>query len=117
MSNRTRGTMVTEVPQSAFAAFQAVGVQMDSYHLLDRGEGEGARYALVDTEGVAHIETDGLFYVLNAWRDTEYAVSVERIVEEAQGGAQDDLADIVRTFGSRLESNFSQARRWALRQL
>lgn len=113
---RTRGTMVTEVPQSAFAAYEVVGVRMDAYYLIDRGEGEGARYALVDTEGVTHIETNGMFYVLNAWRDAEYAVSAERIVEATVGGVQDDLADVVRAFGARLESNFSLARRWARRQ-
>ena len=113
---RTRGTMTTEVPQSAFAALESTGVQIDTYYLIDRGQGEGDRYALVDTEGVVRLPIDGLFYVLNAWRDTEYVVSAERIVEETVGGVQTDLADVVRTFGDRLESNFSRARRWARRE-
>ena len=113
---RTRGTMVTEVPQSAFAALESTGVRIDTYYLIDRGEGEGARYALVDTEGVTRLPSNGLFHVLNDWRDAAYAVSVERIVAETVGGVQDDLADVVRTFGDRLEFNFSSARRWARRE-
>lgn len=116
MQNRARGVIATKIPAETFAAFAAVGVQMEEVWLIDRGEGEGARYAIINTEGVTHAPKDGLFRVLNAWRDAEYAVSVDRIVEAAKNGAQEDLADVVRTFGDRLESNFSLARRWALRE-
>lgn len=115
---RTRGTIVREVPRSAFAALESTGVRIDTYYLIDRGEGAGPRYGLIDTEGVAHIPNPGgLVYILNDWRDTEYAVSIERIAEEAQKGEESDLADVVRTFGDRLEFNFSRARRWANREI
>lgn len=113
---RTRGVIVTEVPQSAFAALEAVGNRIDTYYLIDRGEGDGPRYGLIDTEGVTRTPVNGLFHVLSAWRDAEYAVSAERIVEDTKGGEEHDLADVVRTFGDRLESNFSRARRWATRE-
>lgn len=114
-TTRTRGTMTTLIPSTAFAALEQSGVKIEQTFLMDRGEGEGPRYAIINTEGVTHAPTDGLFHVLNVWRDASYAVSVERIVKESQGGEQWDLADVVRTFGDRLESNFSQARRWANR--
>lgn len=114
---RTRGTIVREVPSSAFAALESTGVRIDTYYLIDRGEGEEPRYGLIDTEGVVHIpNSDGLVYVLSAWRDAEYAVSIERIAEDTKDGEEHDLADVVRVFGDRLESNFSRARRWAARE-
>ena len=102
MSNRTRGTMVRPIPTEKLAEavanhneWDVAGIKLDAVWLIDRGEGEGPRYAIIDTEGVYHAPEVGPFYVLSQWRDAQYPVPVQDVVSIA-GEPTDDLADIVR---------------------
>ena len=122
MSNRTRGTMVRPIPTKKLAeaiaeynGWDVAEIKPDTIWLIDRGEGEGPRYAIIDTEGVYHAPEIGPFYALSQWRDAQYPVPVQDVVSIA-GEPTDDLADVVRTFGDRLEANYSMARRWARRE-
>lgn len=111
--NRARGVMTTTIPAETFAHIEQTGPKIDQYWLIDRGAGEGARYAIIDVEGVFHAPTTGLFEVLDVFHDRAYVTSVERVVDAVKDGEQRDLADVVRVFGARLESNFWQAHAWA----
>jgi len=123
-STRTRGITATLVPdhvlRAAIGAHLGLGadeIQPEQAWLIDRGEGDGPRYAITGTEGVGHAPTDGdPFEVCTLHLDGFYRIPVAALVTAADGGETWDLADVVRSFGARLEGNFRSLHRWALRQ-
>lgn len=123
-STRTRGITATLIPDPALRAaigahlgLDADKIQPEQTWLIDRGEGEGPRYAITGTEGVGHAPTDAdPFEVCTLHLDGFYRVPVAALVAAADGGETWDLADVVRSFGARLEGNFRSLHRWALRQ-
>lgn len=95
MSDRTRGTLVRTVPVSATVhpsyAYAMATVGADTYVICSEGVGwkvTADEPLIVDTLLGTHVMT------------------VDEVREAAEHGTDVDLADHVRTFGSRLESNF-----------
>ena len=123
-STRTRGITATLIPDHALRAaigphlgIDADKIQPEQTWLIDRGEGDGPRYAITGTEGVGHAPAAGdPFEVYTLHLDGLYRTPVAALVVAADGGEAWDLADVVRTFGARLEGNFRSLHRWALRQ-
>lgn len=121
---RTRGITATLIPEPALRAaisanlgIDADEIQPERTWLIDRGEGDGPRYAITGTEGVGHAPAAGdPFEVYTLHLDGLYRTPVAALVVAADGGEAWDLADVVRTFGARLEGNFRSLHRWALRQ-
>lgn len=122
MSNRTRGTIAIEIPRSALkaliaekAGIEAKEVRPEQTFLLDRGEGLYPRYAIVNTEGVGQVEPDegAPFQVYTETLDGYYLAPADKLVAAASEGWPHDLADVIRTFGARLESNFHLWQEWA----
>lgn len=79
------------------------------------GEIDASEVRMVHTEGVAYLVTDEKPW---CWTDYDTEGSFEHftpteLVHYANAVAGVDLADWIRTFGSRLESNFSQCYAWA----
>jgi sugar/nucleoside kinase (ribokinase family) len=107
MTDRIRGIEVYPMPE-------AVGgpAIYGTYALLIREDGEAR---MVHSEGVAYSVTDD-----KPWRWNDYLAdcpefTVAQLITLAVGPepiAPVDLADWVRTFGARLESNFHQIVRW-----
>lgn len=121
---RERGIETIEVPAAKLNQLIAdeVGcsieeIDAEQTFLIDRGEKyfPFARYAVINTEGVGQEEPDGgyEFEVYTQHRDGFYLAPQKQLIEAAQGGQKHDLADVIRVFGSRLESNFSTWRAWA----
>lgn len=86
------------------------GPMGDRYLLLVRKDGE---MRMVHSEGVAYVVSDE-----KPWTWTDYA-DVEKFAPEDLTRMRPfcepvDLADWVRVFGARLESNFHQIHRWAI---
>lgn len=123
-TTRTRGITATLIPDHALRAaigshlgIDADEIQPEQTWLIDRGEGDGPRYAITATEGVGHAPAAGdPFEVCTRYLDGFYRIPVAALVAVADGGEAWDLADVVRTFGARLEGNFRSLHRWALRQ-
>lgn len=123
-STRTRGITAALIPDHALRAtigahlgLDTDEIQPEQTWLIDRGKGDGPRYAITGTEGVGHAPTDGdPFEVCTLHLDGFYRIPIAALVTAADGGETWDLADVVRTFGARLEGNFRSLHRWALRQ-
>lgn len=103
MSNRTPGILVHPVPEASGP--------FENYALLIRPDGA---VRMVHTEGVAYAVTEDSPWQWNdysgscpSWQRTELVALAlcARTVPV-------DLADWVRTFGARLESNFAQIVHW-----
>jgi hypothetical protein len=107
-NNRPRGVKVYPMPEEVGGP-AVFGV----YALCIRTNGDTSEVRMVHYEGVAYaVRAD------KPWRWTDYRPCKEWSVEELlqQAELQDrecDLADWVRTFGARLESNFHQIHWWA----
>lgn len=105
-AERPRGVQVYPVPEE-IGGPSIYGV----YALLIRADGATR---MVHTEGVAYLVTDDKPWTwsdyvtdLKAWSPSELISAV--MTKQIQPV---DLADWVRAFGDRLESNFYQAYRW-----
>jgi hypothetical protein len=102
--NRQRGISLVPMPEAVN------GPMGDEYALLVRSDGA---MRMVHYEGVAYEVTDE-----KPWRWNDYApcdvFSPEELMRVVAGIEERvDLADWVRVFGARLESNFWQIVRWA----
>lgn len=99
---RQRGIMVYPMPENVCGPEAR-------YALLLRADGEAR---MIHTEGVAYrVDQD------KPWRydDVQEGAgiwSVEQLINHAFDVPPVDLADWIRTFGARLESNFGQIARW-----
>jgi len=105
MTNRPRGVMVYPMPDE-------IGGPSDRYALLMRGD----EARMVHTEGVAYLVNAD-----NAWTWTDYNPAVKKwtlheLIVVCTTIEPVDLADWVRTFGARLESNFHMVHHWAISQ-
>lgn len=102
MNDRPRGTFVFPLP--------AASGPLDSYALCIAANGASM---MVHSEGVGYPVTDE-----KPWTWNDYQVGCESFTPAALAALAlnapaVDLADWVREFGARLESNFHQIRRWA----
>jgi hypothetical protein len=112
-NSRPRGVIVYPMPESIGGP-----TVYGRYALMVRRSPDGSpdlsEVRMVHTEGVAYLVTTE-----KPWRWTDYAecdlFSPEELWFYGERPDSDgvDLADWVRTFGARLESNFSQCYRWA----
>lgn len=100
--NRVRGIMVCPMPPEVSGPY-------DAYALLMRADGE---LRMVHSEGVAYSVTADKPWRWNDYSDTCPTFTVSELVALAFNPQPVDLADWVRTFGARLESNFGQIVRW-----
>lgn len=102
MSERQRGILVTPMVDDE------INGPIDRYALIVRPDGETR---MVHYEGVSYLVTDE-----KPWRWTDYGDcptwTPAELAFQAEGLPTVDLADWVRTFGARLESNFSQIVWW-----
>lgn len=98
---RTRGIIVYKMPEDVSGP--------DSYALIIRGNGE---VRMVHSEGVAYKVSNEKPWCWNDWSITEKKWSPAELVELIDETQAVDLADWVRSFGARLESNFSQIAYW-----
>lgn len=104
-TNRPRGVLVYPMPEE-IGGPPVYGV----YALLIRADGQTR---MVHTEGVAYLVTDE-----KPWQWSDYIADLEAwspsaLIAAAKDTKPVDLADWIRAFGDRLESNFHQAYRWA----
>lgn len=104
MNTRPRGVMVYPMPKSVSGPF-------DRYALLVRDDGTEVR--MVHTEGVAYAVTDEKPWCWTDYDPSQPTFTVAYLLFAATTVEPVDLADWVRTFGARLESNFGLAYRWA----
>ena len=105
---RTTGIMVRVTPSDT--ADRVINGPMDHYALLIRPDGATR---MVHYEGVAYLVTDE-----KPWRWTDYAPAqtftpgeLEALSNE-ESWHERDLADWIKVFGARCESNFHQVARW-----
>lgn len=102
-NERPRGVMVFPMPEE-------VTGQIDHYALAIRESDSSLR--MVHTEGVAYAVRDNKPWVWNDYdKDCKPFLPWHLIVLAAKVEPV-DLADWVRTFGARLESNFGLVYRW-----
>lgn len=104
MSTRTRGVVVRPMP------LEVTG-PVDHYALIVREDGA---CRMVHSEGVAYEVTDDKPWRWNDFSDTCPTFTPAELITLAFTAPAVDLADWVRTFGARLESNFSLIRQWAI---
>jgi hypothetical protein len=105
-NSRPRGTVAYKMPEEVTGPF-------DSYALLVRDTAEGVQCRMVHTEGVAYLVTDEKPWVWNDYDKSVRPWTVPELLACITDDNEVDLADWVRTFGARLESNFYQAWQWA----
>ena len=98
---RTRGIIGHVMPD------KVTGRGYDKYLLVVRPDGKAR---MVHTEGVAYEVTPDKPWCWTDYSDTEKKWSLEELTALDTHTA--DLADWVRVFGSRLESNFRLIRSW-----
>lgn len=115
MNDYSRPTGVVVYPMTHNAEVNGPTI-FGSYALMVRRDAEGkidpSEVRMVHTEGVAYQVTED-----KPWRWTDYAECATFTPDEliqCIGQVQTDLSDWIRTFGARLESNFSQAYGWAM---
>lgn len=95
-------------------------------YIMDDDEvtGPEAAYAVVFNESATEarmVHTEGVSYLVNndkPWTWNDYSsdakkFTFEELLAMTETADQIDLADWVRTFGARLESNFYQVYKWA----
>lgn len=99
---RVRGIAVHPMPEEISGPF-------DQYALLVREDGE---MRMIHTEGVAYRVDAEKPWRWNDYSDTCPTFTPAELMEAALQAPTVDLADWVRTFGARLESNFYQIVRW-----
>ncbi len=100
MTDRARGIHVYPMPEAVTGPYER-------YALLVREDGE---MRMIHSEGVAYeVSAD------KPWRWNDHTpspyISREELIAHIETDPV-DLADWVRTFGARLENNFSLIRRW-----
>lgn len=98
MSERTRGTIVRTLDLSEIADVSP------AYGYAYATGTDGTEYVIC-TEGVGWKLTDSDPLVVDYW-DRVRMVPIATVRELAARGTDTDLADFVRVFGARLESNF-----------
>ena len=103
MSQRQRGVTGQVMPAS-------VTGPVDSYALFVRPDG---RMLMVHREGVGYEVSDEKPWRFNDFDPSAPTFTPEDLLEVSlHSGVVVDLADWVRTFGARLESNFAQCHAW-----
>lgn len=103
MSKRQRGTLVFPMPE---------GISGQGYKHAVLRNADGA-VRMVNTEGVAYDVTDKEPWVWNDFIEGLPTYSPEELIAKSKTVEPVDLADFVRTFGQRLETNFFIHHRWA----
>lgn len=105
--SRPRGVTVWPMPEPVTGPFS-------EYALLVRDNSEGLAVRMVHTEGVAYLVTDEKPWTWNDHDESVPKFTPSELIDMAAKVSEGvDLADWVRTFGARLESNFYQAYAWA----
>lgn len=104
MNDRVRGIMVCPILSEAVCGPENAG----TYALLMREDGA---VRMVHFEGVAYAVTEEKPWTWNDYGPCQ-AFTVQELVALAFYSEPVDLADWVRVFGARLESNFGQIVRW-----
>jgi hypothetical protein len=105
--NRPRGVTVYPMPERVTGPFER-------YAVVFREVGGVTEARMVHSEGVSYLVTDDKPWVWNDYADDCPSYSVNDLRLVVLGGPDGvDLADWVRTFGARLESNFHQIHQWA----
>lgn len=106
MSDRPRGTIAYRMPEEVCGP-------IDRYALLVRDTGDAVECMMLHYEGVGYLVTREKPW---RWNDFDPEAQVWNMAELMALATEDnavDIADWVRTFGARLESNFRQAYGWA----
>jgi hypothetical protein len=104
-SARPRGVVAWIMPESVTGP--------DQYALVIRDKSEGLEARMVHTEGVAYLVTSEKPWTWNDYDPNCPKFSIDDLVKIASSAKGIDLADWVRSFGHRLESNFFQVYAWA----
>lgn len=102
MNDRIRGIAVYPMPEQVTGPYEA-------YALIVREDGE---VKMVHTEGVAYGVSAEKPWRWNDYREDCPTFTAHELINFAFYSPPVDLADWVRTFGARLESNFGQIVRW-----
>jgi len=106
-NDRPRGVTVYKMPPEVCGPYDNYALTV--YYLNENGDME---CRMVHTEGVAYLVTPD-----KPWRWTDYGECTEYTMRELMDlctlDNAVDLADWVRVFGARLESNFHQIYAWA----
>lgn len=107
MSNndRPRGVMIWPMPEEVCGPF-------DRYALAVRDNSEGVQCRMVHTEGVAYLVTEEKPWQWNDYDPNAKVFTMQDLRDRIDPANGVDLADWVRNFGARLESNFRQVYAW-----
>ncbi len=100
---RTRGIMVYPMPEAVTGGY-------DAYALLVREDGD---VRMVHSEGVAYVVSEEKPWTWNDFSPACPSYSPADLITLAIQSPPVDLADWIRTFGHRLESNFHQIVGWS----
>jgi hypothetical protein len=113
-SDRSRGVVVYKMPEE-IGGPAVFGVYALMVRHNDTGEIDTSEVRMVHTEGVAYSVTDEKPWCWTDYDDTQKTWTPQELITAADGDKACDLADWVRTFGARLESNFRLCYGWAVR--
>lgn len=102
MNDRPRGIQVYPMPEPVSGPYE-------HYALLVREDGE---MRMVHSEGVAYMVTTEVRWTWNDYSTEVPQFTKGELILIAVGVEPVDLADWIRVFGARLESNFAQISHW-----
>lgn len=105
--NRPRGTLVYPMPP------EVNGPLGDHYALVLRDTSEGLQARMVHTEGVAYLVTADKPWCWTDYDPSQPTFTMDELINLIDVSKETDLADWVRTFGARLETNFAMVYAWA----
>lgn len=103
--DRPRGVLVYPMPEEVCGPF-------DRYALAVRDINGELELRMVHTEGVAYLVKNDKPWTWNDYDPSQRLYTVEELMELVDSTVAVDLADWVRQFGARLESNFYQVYAW-----
>lgn len=115
--NRPHGTLVYRMPAevNGHSSYPyALAIRKSEVGLFDE-QGNSRPYTevrMVNTEGVSYLVTPEKDWCWTDYIPSEKHWTITELLEECNGDSLVDLADWVRTFGSRLESNFYLIWEW-----
>ena len=109
-NDRPRGVTVYPMPESAAGPF-AYGRYALMVRRDERGKVDTSEVRMVHTEGVAYAVREDKLWTWNDYNPECPSFTPMDLIQCIQ--SEVDLADWVRTFGARLESNFDLCYRWA----